>query len=82
MTATRKNAAAHPNVIGLAVIVDEYTIRFDLRDYLTTGKTGHSVHDGIAVEEYVHEQSGGRVWKDAQNRVHADSHDDLMSYLA
>ena len=69
----------NPNIIGKALILDEYNVHFDDRRYWTTGKTGHSIHDGTAVEEY-RDDADHRIWKDAENNVHADSHDDLMRF--
>lgn len=83
MTTTQRKPAvldAHPNVIGRAEVLDEYTVCFDTREYIVTGKTGHSIHDGTPVEEYHHDETGHRIWKDAQDRVHADSHSDAMEY--
>jgi hypothetical protein len=66
---------AHPNVIGKATDVSKsgMFMKFGGKSYASTGKSGKSLHDGTPVEEYKHEDSGHRVWKDAQHRVHADS---------
>jgi hypothetical protein len=65
----------HPNVIGKATDVSKsgMFMKFGGKSYASTGKSGKSLHDGTPVEEYKHEDSGHRVWKDAQHRVHADS---------
>lgn len=63
----------HPNVIGKAEKGDKRSMHFDGKQYHATGKTGHSFHDNTAVAEYEHPESGHRVWRDGQDRVHADS---------
>jgi hypothetical protein len=65
----------HPNVIGKAssVTPSGMSMKFGDKTYERTGKDGKSIHDGTRVEEYEHEDSGHRVWKDATHRVHADS---------
>ena len=77
---TSQTLDAHPNVIGRATVIGEYRISFDGREYIVTSKSGNSIHDRTPVEEYHHAESGHRVWKDLQDRVHADSHSDAMAY--
>ena len=63
----------HPNVIGKAEKGDKRTMHFGGKQYHATGKTGHSFHDQTEVAEYEHPETGHRVWRDKQDRVHADS---------
>lgn len=77
----------HPNIVGKGDHGKEPAatasqVKFQGKEYSSTGKSGTSMHDKTPVREFEHGDSGHRVWMDGSSNVHADDSSEVESLRA